>query len=83
MQETKLQQLLQTHLPDCTVEVSGDGHHFDAKLIGECFQGLRTVARQQKVYQIVGELIRSGELHALNIHAYTNAEWATKNRAQG
>ena len=40
-------------------------------VVSEIFEGLRPVARQQKVYAPLNEFIRSGELHAVNIIAKT------------
>lgn len=48
--------------------------HFKVVLVSEVFAGLRQVARHQKVYALVGELLK-GELHALALHTYTPDEW--------
>ena len=40
---------------------------------------LSQVKRQQLVYSYVGDLIRNGSLHALNIIALTPGEWESQN----
>ena len=34
MQNDEVKTILETHLSDCSVEVSGDGSHFDITVIG-------------------------------------------------
>ena len=67
--------LIVAGLPDCQVQVSGDGSHFEAIVIGEIFAGLSPVKKQQVVYATVNDRIVSGELHALSIKTYTPDEW--------
>ena len=70
--------LIRQRLPDVRVEVhSEDNTHFSARLVGAAFQGLRTIARHQLVYEALGE--RMGrEIHALSIEAYTPEEWSAR-----
>ncbi len=75
MEPQDVQALIQAGLPDCEVKVEGDGSHFEAVVIGEVFDGLSLVKKQQKVYATLGDKITSGEVHALTIKAYTPAEW--------
>jgi acid stress-induced BolA-like protein IbaG/YrbA len=69
-------------LPECQVNVTGDGSHFEAIVVGEVFAGLTPVKKQQLVYASVNDLITSGELHALTIKAYTPDEWAKASKLQ-
>ena len=44
---------------DCThLRVDGDGHHFEAVIVSPAFEGLRLVARHQKVYGVLGDRMR-------------------------
>ena len=50
--------------------------HFKVTLVSSAFDGVRTVARHQKVYGILsGEL--AGPVHALSLHLHTPEEWQT------
>lgn len=67
-------ELIQTAMPDATVTVTGDGYKYEATIISEAFDGMRTLKRHQLVYAAVSEVITSGELHALTLHTRTPTE---------
>ena len=48
--------------------------HFKVVLVSEAFEGLRKVARHQKVYGLLGDMMQQG-LHALALHTFTPEEW--------
>jgi acid stress-induced BolA-like protein IbaG/YrbA len=75
MQAQELQTVLERELEGCQVEVRSEGNHFDILVIGEMFDGLRPVQKQQAVYKVLNPLIADGTIHAVNIHTYTPAEW--------
>ncbi len=75
MSPEEVQAMIQTGLPECEIKVSGDGNHFEAVVIGEIFDGMSLVKKQQKVYATLGDKITSGEVHALTIKTYTAAEY--------
>lgn len=75
MNPEDVQKMIAAGLPDCEVKVTGDGSHFEAIVIGEEFDGLSLVKKQQKVYATLGDKITSGEVHALTIKTFTAAEW--------
>ncbi len=74
MTNDELQQLLETSLDDCAVRVAGDGYHYDIEVVGARFAGLNAVKRQQAVYAVLNDVIRSGQVHAVNIRALTPDE---------
>jgi len=82
MSPEEVKQLIEAGLPGCDVTVTGDGSHFDATVVGEVFEGLSPVKKQQMVYGTVTDKITSGELHALTIKAYTPDEWAKARKLQ-
>lgn len=59
------------------LEVSGDGHHFEAIIVARAFDGLARVRQHQLVYQALGERMRE-EIHALSMKTFSPHEW--KNR---
>lgn len=67
--------LLQDHLDNCQVEVKGEGANYDIAVIGEVFEGLRPVKRQQIVYAALSEHIAEGSIHAVNIRTFTPEQW--------
>lgn len=52
--------------------------HFKLILVTDAFEGLRPVARQQKVYALLKEEL-AGPVHALAQHTYTPQEWSKRN----
>ena len=59
------------------LEVRGDGRHFEALVVSECFVGLNAVRRQQKVYAALGDKMKE-EIHALSMRALSPDEWHGK-----
>jgi len=52
---------------------AGSESHFKLVLVSDQFSGLRSVARHQKVYAVLGDLMQ--QIHALALHTYTPEEW--------
>jgi len=82
MSPEDVQKMIQAGLPDCEVKVEGDGSHFEAVVIGEMFDGMSLVKKQQAVYATLGDKITSGEVHALTIKTFTPDEWAKAQKLQ-
>jgi len=81
MDTNGVQSLLEAHLNNCQITVEGEGSHYDILVIGELFEGLRPVAKQQLVYAALNEKIADGSIHAVNIRTYTPQEWRVKSGA--
>ncbi len=56
------------------VEVSGDGHHFEATIVSALFAGKSRVAQHQLVYRALGDRMRE-EIHALSMRTLTPDQW--------
>ncbi len=54
--------------------------HFKVVIVSHALDGVRKVARHQKVYGLLAEEL-AGPVHALALHTYTPAEWQVLNRA--
>ncbi|MBK1644827.1 BolA family protein [Thiocapsa imhoffii] len=76
METEAVAELIRIGLPGATVQVSGDGSHFDAVVISEVFEGLTPIKKQRLVMETVKPQIASGELHALSIKTLTPTQWA-------
>lgn len=75
MSPAEILEVLQSQAPEVTWSVV-DGYVKEITGVGEAFDGLNTVKRQQYVYKILNTYIVDGSLHALTIHTYTPAEKA-------
>jgi acid stress-induced BolA-like protein IbaG/YrbA len=61
---------------DCTtVDVAGDGQHFEALVVSDAFRGLSRLARHRLVYAALGDRMRA-EIHALSMTTVTPDEHA-------
>jgi acid stress-induced BolA-like protein IbaG/YrbA len=78
MSPDDLQNLLAGKLENCQVTVENDGHTYHITVIGDEFEGLNAVKRQQFVYGALNEKIADGSVHAVSIKTYTPAQWAAK-----
>lgn len=74
MNAEQITALLQAAFPQAQINVTGGGGKFDLRIVDAAFEGLRTVARQQKVYAVLNEAITSGAIHAVGIRAMTAEE---------
>ncbi|MCB8745821.1 BolA family transcriptional regulator [Rhodoferax sp. U2-2l] len=81
MTADQLKALIAAHLPCEHIELEGDGRHWFATIVSAEFDGKRAIARHQRVYATLGDRMKTDEVHALSIKAFTPAEWATQ-RAQ-
>ena len=79
MENAQIKQLLLDRLPNCQVEVTGDGRHFEIIVVGELFKGLSPVKKQQLVYGALQAEIADGSIHAVNMKTLTPEEWQRLN----
>ncbi len=75
MEINQIQALLQQQLADCDISVGGEGCNFEVTIVGDVFEGLRPVKKQQLVYAVLNEHIASGAIHAVNMKLFTRDEW--------
>ncbi len=75
MQLEIMAEQLASAFPDEHTSLEGDGYKFEATVVSVGFDGANTLARHKKVYAALDSYIKSGELHALSIKAFSPAEW--------
>jgi acid stress-induced BolA-like protein IbaG/YrbA len=56
-----------------SIEVAGDGQHFEAVIVSDAFRGLSRLARHRLVYAALGDRMRA-EIHALSMTTLTPGE---------
>jgi len=78
MTSEQLHQIIAAGLPCAHLDVQGDGHHWFATVVSDTFEGLRSIARHQRVYAALGERLATDEVHALSMRTFTPAEWAAR-----
>ncbi|WP_417344984.1 BolA family protein [Ferrimonas sp.] len=75
MQNSEVADLLKGTMDLDEVIVTSEGTHYKVIAVGDVFDGMSKVKRQQAVYGPLMERITDGTLHALTIKALTPAEW--------
>lgn len=58
--------LIEAGIPGARVEVSGDGHHFEAVVSSSVFAGKTRIQQHQLVYATLGDRMRE-QIHALSL----------------
>lgn len=76
MESSQILALLEVAFPDCTISVEGGDGKFMVSAVGDVFDGLNAVKRQQAVYSVLNEHISSGAIHAVTMRLSTPAEQA-------
>jgi acid stress-induced BolA-like protein IbaG/YrbA len=79
MTALEIQNLIANHLSCEICHVDGDGRHWYATVVSASFEGVRPIARHQRVYAAMGQRMKTDEVHALSIKAFTPSEWAKNN----
>lgn len=75
MNTEQIKALLKNHPGVDDAIVEGDGKHYELTIVSDVFEGQTKVKRQLWVYALLNEHIVSGQLHAIQMNTWTNAEW--------
>ncbi|KAB7604276.1 BolA family protein [Verminephrobacter eiseniae] len=78
MTAEELRQRITAGLACTHITLTGDGRHWYASIVSPEFEGLRAIARHQRVYATLGTSMQTDEVHALSMKTYTPAEWAVQ-----
>jgi acid stress-induced BolA-like protein IbaG/YrbA len=73
----ELKQRIEAGIPGSQVQVSGDGHHFEAVVAAPAFDGLSRIAQHKLVYDVFGAEL-GGRIHALSIKTQVLATEETR-----
>ncbi|NIV17038.1 MAG: BolA/IbaG family iron-sulfur metabolism protein [Woeseiaceae bacterium] len=74
MDPLEITRLIEAGFDNASVRVfTEDNTHFQALVVANEFEGMRSIARHQAVYKCLGSLV-GNEIHALSIRALTPAE---------
>lgn len=74
----QVKEYIASGLPCVELNVQGDGRHFYALIVSEKFEGMRSIARHQHVYAILGDRMKE-EIHAISLKTYTPSEYEALN----
>ena len=74
MDVSAIEATLKAALPGCELELQSEGNKILLKIVSQEFDGLSRVKRQQKIYALLDDRIKSGEIHAVSMMTQTPAE---------
>lgn len=66
----EIKQRIESGLPDCSAQVTGDGQHFRAEVVSPAFAGKSRIQQHQMVYAIFGDEL-GDRVHALSLKTST------------
>jgi acid stress-induced BolA-like protein IbaG/YrbA len=69
----QLKSWIESGFEGANVSVEGDGHHFEAVIVAQEFDGKSRIQRHQLVYAALGDKMKA-EVHALSMKTYTPSE---------
>ena len=75
MEVNEVERLITDTLENVEVVAETDGYHYQVRAIGDVFDGLNAVKRQQLIYGCLNKYILDGTIHAVVIKTYTPSEW--------
>lgn len=75
MEIEEIKTLLTASLELDEVHVKGEGSHYQVIAVGNLFEGMSRVKKQQAIYAPLSDVIAAGTIHALSIKAFTPEEW--------
>ena len=74
MDANQITTLLNAELTECQVTVNGGDGKYLVTVVGDVFEGLNAVKRQQTIYKVLNEHIKSGAIHAVTMSLMTANE---------
>ena len=69
-----IEAVLREKLPECELELVAESNKLSLKIVSNEFAGLSRVKRQQKIYALLNDRIKSGEIHAVSMTTQTLEE---------
>ena len=69
-----IEAVLREKLPQCELELVAEGNKLSLKIVSDEFAVLSRVKRQQKIYVLLDDRIKSGEIHAVSMITQTLEE---------
>ena len=67
MDPETIKSLIEAGLPGALVTVSGDGRHFEARVVTDAFEGKSMLQQHRMVYAALGDSFDTAALHALSL----------------
>lgn len=76
MDPKEIQTMIEEGMSASSVNVEGDGTHFEAVIVSQEFDGKTLLERHQLVYKVLGDAMKD-RIHALSLKTYTPEQWSS------
>lgn len=74
MDPKEIRTMIEAKLSSTSIEVDGDGTHFEAVIVSPEFEGKSLLERHKLVYEVLGDAMKE-RIHALSLKTYTPKQW--------
>jgi acid stress-induced BolA-like protein IbaG/YrbA len=74
MDPKEIRAMIEAKLSSTSIEVDGDGTHFEAVIVSPEFEGKSLLERHKLVYEVLGDAMKE-RIHALSLKTYTPKQW--------
>lgn len=74
MDPKEIQSMIEEGMLGASVNVEGDGTHFEAVIVSDKFDGKTLLERHKLVYEVLGDAMKE-RIHALSLKTYTPEQW--------
>ncbi|MDN4502026.1 BolA family protein [Alteromonadaceae bacterium BrNp21-10] len=75
MQISEIEDLLHSALSLSELKITGEGASFQIVAVGDIFDGVSRLKKQQIIYAPLKQQIADGSIHAITIKAFTPEQW--------
>lgn len=75
MELSEIEKILTDALELAEVHVRSEGSHYNIIAVGDIFNDMSRVKRQQAVYAPLSEKIADGSMHAITIKTFSVKDW--------
>jgi acid stress-induced BolA-like protein IbaG/YrbA len=75
MTSEEMKARIEAGIEGAEAHVRTDGHHFEAVVVADAFEGLPRLKQHRLVFGVLREELRE-EVHALQLRTFTRSEWA-------
>ncbi len=81
MTADEMKSRIESGITGAVAHVETDGHHFEAVVITDTFEGMSRIKRHRLVYGMLRDEIGSEEVHALALKTFTSKDWLAQQGA--
>ena len=83
MEPSEIRAKIERGIPGATVQVSGEGAHYNALVVSDVFEGKSRIEQHRMVYATLREEMATQAVHAVALKTFTPAQWERDRTSHG